>query len=79
MHVTGKVDEPLPEKALQRLISLYVVQTLDGSALAEACDYLVDTYLWCHRARGANPSSPTRVISKPKVHMSKARQIEFED
>lgn len=56
MHVTGNIDEPVPEAALKRLISVYVVQALEDEYVDDVYNNLVDCYVWSSKAHVVEPS-----------------------
>lgn len=57
MHVTGDLDQPVPEAALKRLVSLYVVQALEDDYVDEIYNNLVDCYVWSSKARTLEQSA----------------------
>lgn len=80
IRVTGRVDAPLPDQILKRMVSLYIVQSLDGEWLDEACDYLVDTFSWwAHPPVVPKLKSETRVASVPAIVRTKAAPLSFDD
>lgn len=60
MHVTGNLNEPVPEAALKRLVSLYVVQALEDDYVDEIYNNLVDCYVW---------SSKAKSVEQPRVEV----------
>ena len=81
MHVTGNMDEPVPESALKRLVSLYVVQALQDDYVDEIYNNLVDCYVWSSRARTVEePAAPVRHLAGRKgLKIIEADPVVFEE
>jgi hypothetical protein len=81
MHVTGKVEHDLPESALKRLVSLYVVQTLEEPFIDEVYNNLVDCYLWSTKSRNIDERpAPQQILgSKRGLRITKAKPVTIEE
>lgn len=81
MHVTGNMDEPLPESALKRLVSLYVIQALEDDYVDEVYNNLVDCYVWSSKARSFDqPATEVRQLaSKKGLKLIEAEPVVFEE
>lgn len=67
MHVTGNVDQPIPEAALKRLVSVYVVQALEDEYVEDVYNNLIDCYVWSSKARTLEqPKSEVRQLAGRK-------------
>ena len=81
MHVTGNVDEPVPESALKRLVSLYVVQALEDDYVDEIYNNLVDCYVWSSKARTLEPptSEVRQLAGRKGLKIIDADPVVFEE
>lgn len=81
MHVTGNVDEPVPEAALKRLVSVYVVQALEDEYVDEVYNNLIDCYVWSSKASSLEqPRSEVRQLAGRKgLKIVDADPIVFEE
>jgi hypothetical protein len=81
MHVTGNLDEPLPESALKRLVSLYVVQALKDDYVDEVYDSLIDCYVWSSKVSSLEqPRAEVRQLaSKKGLKLIDAEPVVFEE
>lgn len=79
--MTGNIEEPVPEEALKRLVSMYVVQTLDDEYVDEVYNNLVDCYVWSSKARTLEgPASEVRQLAGRKgLKIVDADPIVFEE
>jgi hypothetical protein len=80
VHVTGDSDT-LPVSAAHRIVSLAIVQALDGEELESAYEFLLDSYQWWAAPKHPPLLSDTRttVRSKPKMKHTKARSLDLHE
>lgn len=71
----------LPRCAIQRMVSLYIVQSLEGEELEGAYEYLLDSYLWLCKPKHQPLLGDHRktVVSKPAVKRTKARPLDLHE
>lgn len=72
IDVTGSPTGELPESAYRRMVAYFIVSKLNGEALRDACDSLVDNFIYSIRA-------PTLSVPSPDEQFDIAGGITFVD
>jgi hypothetical protein len=81
MHVTGNMVEALPDAALKRLVSLYVVQALEDDYVDEAYNNLINCYVWNSKARTLELPAPEvrQIAGRKGLKIVDADPVVFEE
>ena len=80
VSITGEPEAPLSDAAVQRLVSLAIVQALDGEELESAYEHLLDAYRWwATPPKIMELPDASAVVHRPRVSMVIGKGVDLSE